>query len=228
MGETKFKIYLLLFIGVLTSCRTKTDITPRLSGQEYYNNKTGSWIIYKVDSIVFSDFNQIIQKVDTFHYLVKETITEKFLNASGNETNRIERYKRMMDTLPWEITNVWTSNISTNSLEKVEENIRYVKMSFPVTSGKIWPGNQFNTLVPWDYTYRDIKVPMTICGFVFNNTVTVLQKDSADDNFIEKRFAKEIYAEGIGMVYKQMDTLEIQNSIKKGLYFRQTIIDWIK
>ena len=56
----------------------------------------------------------------------------------------------------------------------------------------------------------------------------MLQRDSAEDNFVEKGFAMEIYAENIGMIYKRNDAVEVQNNIKKGVYYRQTAIDWSK
>ncbi len=226
--EMKHRLTLFIVICAMVSCKTKIDDTLRLTGEEYVNNKTGSWIIYKVDSIVLNDFHAPNQGIDSFRYQVKELISEKFINTSGKETNRIERYKRDNDTLPWQITNIWTSNLSASSFEKVEENIRYVKLSFPVSENKYWSGNQFNILTPWDYTYQHIKAVSRVNGVTFNNTLTVMQKDSVDDNFIEKRFAIEIYAENIGMIYKQIDTLEIQNNIKKGLLYRQTAIDWSK
>jgi hypothetical protein len=224
----KSKLFCLLLVITGWGCRHKTDDAIRLNGAEYYNNKTGSWVIYHVDSIVFDDFLAPLQDIDTYVYQVKEMITEKFSDASGNETNRIERFKRMNDTLPWVLTNVWTSNLRNSSLEKVEENIRYVKMIFPIAAGKFWGGNKYNTQAPWDYCYTGIKEPVVLNGHTFDNTVTVLQRDSSEDNFIEKRFAREIYALNIGMVYKQIDTLEVQNSVKKGLYYRQTAIDWSK
>lgn len=219
---------LLVCILIISSCKRKTDNEVRAIGREYYNEKIGSWIIYKVDSLVFSDFNQQTQRIDTFQYQVKEVLAERFLNAVGNETNRIERFKRIHDTDEWRITNVWTTNINNVSFEKVEENARYVKMVFPVAENKYWNGNQYNLFPEWDYTFRNIKKPATVNGNVFSNTISVIQKDSTDNNFIEKRFAMEIYASGIGMIYKQMDTVEVQNNIKKGLNYRQSILDWSK
>ncbi len=211
----RYKIYLLFLIAVFVSCHRKVDNTPRLVGKEYYNNK-GSWIVYKVDSIVFSDFGGgTVQKIDTFIYQVKEIISEKFTDNAGKETNRIERYKRAADSLPWQITNVWISNLGDNDLQKVEENNRYVKLVFPVYENKTWNGNQFNSFDALDYTYIGIKQPVVLNGYTFDNTITVLQNDSTDDNFIEKSYAKEIYAINIGMVYKQ-------------LYYRETAIDWSK
>ncbi len=230
MNRFKMKhiFFFLILIISLASCRNKTDDNVRPLGREYYNDKVGSWVIYQVDSIVYSDFNNVTQKIDTFNYQVKELISEKFLNVSGIETNRIERYKRKDQAFSWEIINVWTSNINNSSLEKVEENIRYTKLSFPVLENKVWPGNQYNTLSPWDYTYRNVDKPLSLNAFNFDHTVTVIQKDSIDNNFIEKHFAREIYARDIGMIYKQVDTLEEQNSISKGLKYRETIIDWSK
>jgi hypothetical protein len=210
------------------SCRQKIDDAPRELGRSYYNTKAGSWISYKIDSIVFSDFNQQVQKIDTFHFQIKEVLADHFTDAAGMETNRIEIYRRPGDSAAWTIDRVWTSNISDRGLEVTEGNQRYLKMVFPVALNKSWDGNQFNTNPSWNYSYRNINEAKTFNGISFNETVTVLQKDSSTNTFISQGFAQEVYAKNIGLIFRQTDTVEVQNSIKKGLYYRQTITDWSK
>lgn len=219
---------LLALLLISNACKKTHDNNTHVNGKEYVNSKIGSWIIYNVDSIVFSDFNITVQKIDTFKFQVKEVIAGVFFDGANQENTRIERFQRLIDTLPWQITNVWSSKITASDFEKVEENIRYVKLVFPANEFKVWPGNKYNNLPSLDYTYLNVKGEVSLPGKDFFNTITVLQRDSAEDNFVEKGFAMEIYAENIGMIYKRNDAVEVQNNIKKGVYYRQTAIDWSK
>jgi hypothetical protein len=218
----------LILLIIVSACRRDVDISKRDQGKEFYNSKTGSWITYHVDSFVFSDFNPQVQQIDTFRYDLKELIAGQFADNTGRETNRIELYKRKDSSENWSLDRIITSNLTDISLEKTENNIRYVKLIFPVGPSRTWNGNYFNSEEAWEYSYQDLNSPQTINGHVFNETLTVLELDSINNTFIRKGFAKEIYAKNIGMIYRQTDTVEVQNNIKRGLYYRQAITDWSK
>jgi hypothetical protein len=219
---------IILFIIILSACRRDIDISKRGQGKEFYNNKTGSWISYKVDSIVFSDFNQQVQNADTFHFELKEMIAGKFTDNAGRETSRIEVYKRKDAAESWQLARVSTSNLTDLSLEKTEDNMRFVKLVFPASASRTWNGNYLNSAAPWDYSYLDLNKPADINGHHFDETITVSELDSSNNTFIRKGFAREIYAKNIGMIYRQTDTVEVQNNIKRGLYYRQSVTDWSK
>jgi len=215
----------ICLLVLLFGCQSKVDNNPRDIGLEYAPLEIGSWVVYQVDSHVYDDFN--LSRPDTnYKYQIKELVESEFQNQVGQKTRRIERYSRNADTLPWILSNVWAANLSSNSFEKVEDNIRYVKLVFPVKENNSWNGNQFNTLEEWNYRYFNSNAPRFVNGFTFDSTLVVNQIN--DSNVIQRKYAYEIYAKGIGMVFKRIDTLETQNGKRKGLRYSQVIKDWSK
>ena len=68
----------------------------------------------------------------------------------------------------------------------------------------------------WDYTYENTGQPTTVGAYTLDSTVTVNQRDEVIGNpgdpasYSEINFAKEIYANGIGMVYRKFFHSEFQ------------------
>ena len=68
-------------------------------------------------------------------------------------------------------------------------------------------------------------VPINIGGFSFDSAVTVLEY--SDFNLIHHIFKEAKYAYGLGLVYRERDSLNIENGlVTNGVEFRQTIIDY--
>jgi len=118
------------------------------------------------------------------------------------------------------LQDVWYENLLDTKAEKVEENIRYIKLVFPVKEGKSWDGNAYNTLGTWNYTYTDVDVPLIINNNTFDSTLTVLQLDNP--LLISYEHSEEQYARGVGMIYKQYTFLDYQN-IQPGLEFTMQV-----
>lgn len=194
-----------IFILCMAACKKDASIQVDV-GYDYIPGTVGEWVIYDVDSIVYDDF---LQTVDTHTYQIREIIESTYLDAQNRETMRIERYRRDSTTGAWVIKDVWAANKMDTRFEKVEENIRYVKLVFPVSNGKIWNGNVSNVLDLWDYTYLDSNVPKTINGSSFDTCLTVTQK--IQDDGLEKFYFEEVYAKGVGMIYKKAIYLTKQN-----------------
>lgn len=197
--KNKFLILFALgFFFNITSCK-KDDQVNVFTGYRYYPTNIGHEIIYNVDSIVKSAFNQ--GQVDTFHFQVKEVIADTFPDNEGRSTLRIERFKRLTSSDPWVIYKVWTANVSLSRVEKDEDNNRFIKLIFPPSTSKDWNGNALNNLGEQMYEITDLNVPDTYNGLSFDSTLTVLQNDV--DDVIEKSFEQERYATGVGMYYKK-------------------------
>jgi len=43
--------------------------------------------------------------------------------------------------MPWLLKNVWYSVKTDKNVERVEENIRYIKLIFPIRNNAKWDGN---------------------------------------------------------------------------------------
>jgi hypothetical protein len=219
----KKKKYLLVPFCALVlffSCKKDKEIIQQDLGYSYFPVKPGSWIIYDVDSIFHDEFKGTI---DTFHFQVKEVIESVFLDNSERETQRIERYKRSNDSLPWVIKNVWTSNRTSSTAERVEDNQRFVKLNFPPDLNKSWNGNAFNTLPEMAYSYKLLDSQQIIGGTKFDSTLIVVQVD--DINLIQEEYAAEYYAKNVGMIYKKIISVKkkIGAGIISGLEYKMTI-----
>ncbi len=84
---------------------------------------------------------------DTQRFYLKEKIESMFYDETGNVIYRIERYKRNDTLSAWQLTDVWMAQYYKNQYHKVEENIRYVKLVFPIKKRvENGMGNAMNTL----------------------------------------------------------------------------------
>ena len=171
----------------------------------YFPLEVDAWIEYDVLDIIHSQLGS-----DTAVYQLKEITTAEFLDNEGRLTYRIERYWRDDSSANWSIKDVWYSNKTTTTAEKVEENVRFTKLIFPINTSKYWDGNAFNNLEEWEYYYDSLHKPKLINNLSFDSTITVIQRDN--ENVVEYEKVKEVYAVDIGLIYKSHIDLDINLS----------------
>lgn len=230
----KTRRYLLLIVIVLPalfSCKKDKDVSIDV-GYGYFPNELGKYVIYDVDSIVHDDFKG---KVDTFKFQIKEFIQSFYTDNSGRQTQRIERSKRIYnksisyDLIPWKLMDIWCANLTPTSAEKVEENQRFVKLTFAVEQDKMWNGNVLNTIGQQNYIYTETDVSKHVGANFFDSTLVVTQLDK--ENLIEKQYFVEMYAKNVGLVYKQIIDVKsktitnayIMDRISSGIQYKMTI-----
>ena len=200
---------LLVITCCLFACKKEKSIEELDLGYAYFPNETGRYVIYQVDSISYNDFFTPV-RIDTAHFQLKELIESHFTDNEGRECERIERYVRKNDSLPWVLRDVWYQTKTPVRAEKVEENVRFIKLIFPITSTQKWNGNAYNTIGNYEYAYKNIDAKKTINGIKFDSTITVNQQ--LDSNLIEKKYQVEIFAKNIGMVYKRFVDVQDKSS----------------
>ena len=171
----------------------------------YFPLEIGAWIEYDVVDIIHSELGS-----DTAEYQLKEIAAEEFLDNEGRLTYRIERYWRDDSNANWSVKDVWYSNVTRTTAEKVEENMRFTKLIFPINISKYWDGNAYNNLEEWEYYYDSLHKPKLINNLSFDSTITVIQRDN--ENVVEYQKVKEIYATDIGLIYKRHIDLDINLS----------------
>ena len=196
---------IFLFAIISSSCSKKEEvITPDL-GYDYAGLTVGRYIIYDVDSFYYDDF---FDTIDTSYFQIKEVVDSKFTDLEGEEAFKIIRYKKENDTTNWILTDVWNSKLTTTNFQKVEENVRLVKLIFPVKTNKTWNGNSMNNLASMEYEYTAVDNAETIGGNTLSSVATVLQYEFSP--LTEENFFQEKYAKGVGMVYKK--SVDITNA----------------
>ena len=221
MKKNIYSITLLLFAGLLLVRCSKKDTFVSDQPSAYMNLAVGKYVTYRLDSLYYVNFGQ---KDTTVKYQAKDVVDAAITDNLGRPSWRIVRY--LNDTAA---SGTWTPDItylvtvSTNTLEVVENNLRFLKLKAPVLDDYTWKGNSYiNTQAPanpnnepdytyfdnWDYTYANLGQPFTPFTTPVANTITVNQRDETlgtvnnVDAYSERNFSVEVYGKGIGLIYK--------------------------
>ncbi|MFP5471024.1 MAG: hypothetical protein ACLGGV_05465 [Bacteroidia bacterium] len=211
---------LIAFVGfAFSSCKEKTT-KPEDFYYDYFPVEVGSWVTYDVEDTRYD------VQITTETYQLKELIESETTDNQGRPSLRMLRYWRTADSLPWEIKDVWLSTRTKSTAEKVEENIRYVKLIFPVRDYQTWDGNIYNNEPEWEYFYDSINEPRAINNLTFDETVKVVQAENF--NLIQEQVAYEIYAKNVGLVYRKLINLEYSETITTGRVLYQTVTGYGK
>lgn len=215
------KQLLLSLLAVFTlsigfySCTKKSEQFTGDYSKNYFPLEIGKHIIYDVDSTIWDDFFC----VKTPHsYQIRWDIADTFRDNQFRLSYRIDTHIRPSDTAEWKTHRVLYVTPTETTLEMVEENLRFTKMIFPIQNGLSWNGNaaiskldaDFQLYQNWNYYYEKFSEPFNN-GFVyFDNTVTVNAVDEAVNNpetqpgnYASRTFSKEIFAQGVGMIYRE-------------------------
>ncbi|MEZ4915655.1 MAG: hypothetical protein R2836_01570 [Chitinophagales bacterium] len=211
---------IFLFLVLIFSCKKESYRETTDFGYNYQPNKVGYWIEYEVDSITF-DNNTNPVTIDTAHYFIREVFDTTYTDASNNEAIRVEQYRKNLESDVYQINYVGNAQFTTGNFQRNFHDLRYMALTFPVREGNDWQGNIFidvnssdpynflnDDLYNWTYTYTEVDVAKEIGGFSLDSCVVVQQIDEA--NLFEMKYAQEIYARNIGMVYKEMKILNTQ------------------
>ena len=221
MKTIKYLIIIAAMSNLVSSCKKDEEQAPLYLGYDYFPVDEGRVLIYDADSIITDEFTQT---TTTHHFQIKEVIHSTYIDNENRPTQRIERYVRDSANAPWVIFKVWSANLTNIRAERFEDNVRYVKLVFPVKQDVQWNGNALNTNEELEYQYIDVHSSVTLNNVSYDSVLTVLQDE--EDNLIEHRYFMEQYAAGIGMIYKENVKQEIdfnQQTVKSGYIYKEIL-----
>lgn len=214
MKNTPLILSVLLITILVFSCKKKKEPEVVDTGEAYYPTTLGSYVVYNVDSIVFDEFTYD----STFYkYQIKEKIEEEYTDQQGRPALKLVRYIKKFNAavsysaMPWVIKDVWQVNVTKRNVEVVEENVRFVKMIFPVKVNSTWNGNSTNTLDEWIYKYSYMDNSETIGGIPFPKVTMVVQKDFP--TLISRQYYTEKYAKEVGLVSREITDITFKDTI---------------
>jgi len=246
-GRTRIAIrpvLLVLFTVIsFSSCYKEDTVIPYL-GYDYFPNEIGRYVVYQVDSTWQDDAVGAAAFAEA-HYQLRDVNESYFTDEEGRQAIRVERYWLKQNQTEWLIKDVWHRVRTSEIAEQNEENVVFVKHNFPIEDGKVWDGNSKTTLqsiqefyhqttVPevWQYEYTNVNEPYTVNGLTFDSTVTVIQMDRPA-LFGLNIIAKEVYAKNVGLIHKQMDVFDVQQSSSNpngrdtlGFHFEMRVIEF--
>ena len=218
----------------LFSCK-KTYHYPDSPVTNYYMPLAiGKYAIYQLDSLTFYYYGQL----DTItHYLAKDSVEDSITDNEGRPGWKVVRYLSDLTGQSWTPTLTLTVTPSTSKVEVVENNMRFIKLAFPVDEGYTWSGNSYLAYDPyqdffdysdgshkdlnsWTYTYQNVNKPYTAGSTTYDSTATILlAADSVnvpvtiDTIFGSINYWQETYAKGIGLVHRRTAMWEYQPAV---------------
>ncbi len=214
-----FSLIIILGTAIsLNSCKKQIDDFTSAPLSDYYPLQVGNYVTYQLDSTVFINFGQ---RDTVIKYQVQDRVDAQITDNTGRTAFRIIRFIRKNENQDWSPDNTFMAVQTENSIEFIENNLRFIKLKLPVTEGYSWKGNSYidtysfssgvRYLDGWEYTYDSVNVPLTLGNVTVDSTIKVAQIDEflGEDPQVpgaiygEKNYSVEKYAKGIGLVFKE-------------------------
>jgi hypothetical protein len=205
-------IYIIIGLSFYSCKKDEYELDYESKDIAYFGSHIGSYYIYEVKEIVYDDFQN---SIDTFNYQIKEYNESEFYDNLNRKATRIERFRRNNDTSIWQYLNTWYSVASRTMVERVENNIRFVKLSFPVSVDAVWNANSFNMDVDNNVYYGLMHQTYRLNNQHYDSAISV-EGNTIKTIFRERAF-KEIYAKNIGLVYKNFVHIDKAGLLQKGV-----------
>lgn len=183
---------------------------------EYFGMEEGRYVVYDVQEIVHDD---ALNLHDTAIYQLKTVWADTFVDNQNRVAREFHRYVRPTENDPWVLQDIWTGLIDGIRAELVEENQRVVKLVFAPTQNKEWDANAYNLDPEQICFYRDIHGDTTIDNTVFDPTLVVEQDQF--NSLIDSVHRYDMYAKGIGLIYKYDRDLHYQINNQSQIYLNE-------
>lgn len=242
--------YLAILASILLfSCKKETEEFQTEPLSTYLPTQAGKYITYRTDSTLFTNFGAttVIRS-----YQEKHEVNALTTDNIGRPSYRVFRYIRdTAGTTAWKPSGSYFITPLNNTVELVENNLRYVKLISPVKEGGTWQGNRFLPTDPygtlydfnliigldtWNYTYESVGESFTYKGKTIPDVITVEQANdvvnipATTDSPGYKERSVEKYAKGVGLIYQELILMEYQptstsRSGYRGFGVKRSIID---
>ncbi|MBA3829764.1 MAG: hypothetical protein H0X33_12560 [Taibaiella sp.] len=205
----------VLLSVVFFSCK-KSSSGPAVKSVAYYPLQIGKYVVYNVDSIRWVDTSCLEYNTT---YQLRYEIKDTFSDARKNLFYVFYVYKKSNATKQaWVSNDVFYASLSDTGIIVTKDQLRFIKITLPVTSGNAWRGNTlihtsdtdnayFNN---WSYTYQNVANSFYDGTLSFDKTITVNERDETINNIAtlpdttaSRTYFKEIYGEGVGLIYSE-------------------------
>jgi hypothetical protein len=218
-------IILLILACGLWQCTEVTGVGDTI-GREYYPVQVGNYWIYDISETTYTR-QYLHAPADSITYQVRERVDTVYRDQTGALTYKVIRSRRSHAAAPWGQDSIVTINKSFSDLRYTRDNLKIVKLVFPVSENKKWNGNAYNISNDLDdrdkadndiddpqfneYHYAQVGQPFTLGDTTYNPTVRVVQVFE-DWGSLVLNDSHEVYALGVGMIYKRIIRLDFCNS----------------
>ena len=194
----------LILLSLGFGCK-KVEPPQPIKGKSYAPLEVGKYITYKQITITHDAF---AERSDTSNSFIKETLDEQFISEIGDTSFKIA-IEHSSNGINWQFARYAILTANSNSLQSADEDVRTVKLSFPFKERKSWDVNQMNSLSSKMARMKDIDEPYTLPNGISYPTTTYIDLGDDIDQFFSL-VEREVYAEGIGLIYWEYINTERQ------------------
>ncbi len=201
---------LLLLLVFVQGCDDGPDMEPMVEStvalSEIYNLDSNSFRIYHVIDTTFENTGPVVEE-----YYKKEEIIGTTTDLEGRMLYLIQRSRAQVGSFAFEPESVWSLFIPEDIqlhpfIERQENNIRFLDLTYPVAEGVRWDGNLYNTQRETIYRYLSTDTTLILESGTFDNSIFVLEKLDTT-SIITQTFAYSIYSPGIGHIARYDKTI---------------------
>jgi hypothetical protein len=221
MNYSNTYLFALMFLAVSCGDSVIEEPDESLYGYGYFPVEVGYTWEYQVDSVLIfqGGDNNIISSS-----FIQEKVSELISENNDERKFKLERSHRNGGNEAWVLQDVWQVSIDNDKATKTEENLKFIKLVFPAVKGEKWDGNAFfdsdkeisvgannmSVFQDWNYKIEEAGVSRTINDVIYSSALNVSHIDQ--ESLISKRFSEEFYADGIGLVERNMEIFDTQKS----------------
>jgi len=225
----------VISFSLLYSCN-KTEVFDSEALENYLPLVKDKYIIYRVDSTVFTNFGSV---TEIHAYQEKHEIDTVITDNQGRTSYRVFVYQRDSAGLgSWQPRSSSTYYITPlpDQIECVDDNnFRIIKLHLPLRDGFSWKGNKYlptsqggpyaskfnfsndDNMPDWDYYYDGTANSFSYDGINYTDVYTVEEADESynvpitiPSAYAAKSRSVERYSKNIGLVFKQLEMWEYQ------------------
>lgn len=197
-------VFFVLSILAFSCAKQSIEEPELLNPKDYFPIDSGMYWLYD------ATFITIDAAVGTFDTTYSELKMAYLTFDHELQQYILERHSREDSLHAWMEYDIVRISWDELSMQWVENNLRYVKLTDPVYESKSWDGNSYNILEEWNYYYSDVNTSFELNNISYNSTIRVEKRDV--ENVIQQTRAFEIFAKDVGMVYDYIAEFSYQGS----------------
>lgn len=230
--KNRLILLLIAFLVTITGCKKKVSYPANPLTNYFIDLQVGKYVTYRMDSLNFYFYGQL----DTVtSYLAKDSVEKQTVDNTGATVWLVTRYLSDTTGSSWSPSLTYTVSATSPAIAVTENNLRFVKLAFPMDQGFSWTGNTYLPYAPyqdyfqysdynnlnlsaWNYVYTQVNQPFTVAnGTSYDSAATILQvADSTNvpitdaNAFASSTYWSETYAKHIGLIYRHTEMWEYQ------------------
>lgn len=219
LGRVAFWVLFAVLLG-FAACKKNNNNNFTVNYQyNYYPIDSGHYIIYNVDSVTFN-YDGINYNRDTAQYQMMAVFGDTIHDLLDSVNFLVTYYTRPNANAQWGSPYLTYGLRTMTNMQVVENDIRFIKLVFPPALNEGWNGNlyvpvdnnpnsAYTIFQGWNYYYGNVDTSLMLNGLTYPNAIVASEVNNISQ--LEKEVRTEVYAQNVGMIYQEWESLSKNN-----------------